>query len=254
MSLVEATGRTESVSEDVFGGFGFLRATAGGTPIPRRARSAGNFDGGGIDNFAFSPDGPFDDDGDAPSAPHAAPTYRPDILRTRGFDPGRLDATNSSNTYRGFSNLGEVFLGTGGLPEAAKMDTSDSGIADSLAGPNGVANTRSLDFADLGLGAGGYCRTRSMSPFTVCTVPRQDYISYKLNYLKPPAFWDTLIRIETRFPSSGPGPTPAGRIGAAAPSSFCPPYASLVASTPSSTSLSARLETAGGPSSRSTPA
>ena len=182
MSLVEATGRTESVSEDVLGGFGFLRATAGGTPIPRRARSAGNFYGGGIDNLAFSPDGPFDDDGDAPSAPHAAPTYRPDILRTRGFDPGRLDATNSSNTYRGFSNFGEVCLGTGvGFADAAKMDTSDSGIADSLAGPNGVANTntRSLDFADLGLGAGGYCRTRSMSHFTVSTFPRQD--TYPIN-------------------------------------------------------------------------
>ena len=211
-----------------------------------------------MDNGAFSPDGPFDDDG-APSAPHAtAPTYRPDIVRTRGFDPGRLDVTNSSTTYRGFSNLGDLSLGTRGLPtgfaEAAKMDTSDSGIADSLAGPNGVANTntRSLDFADLGLGAGGYCRERSMSPFTVSTFPRQDYISYKLNYLKPPAFWDALIRIEMRFPSSGPGPTPAGRIGAAAPSSSCRRYASLVASTPSSTSLSARLETAGGPSSRST--
>ena len=254
MSIVEATGRTESVSEDVLGGFGFLRATADGTPNPRRSRSAG----GGIDNFAFSPDSPYDDD-DAPSTPRAAPTYRPDILRTRGFDPGRLDATNSSNTYRGFSNLGEVSLGTGGLPtgfaEAAKMDTSDSGIAESLAGPNGVANTntRALDVADLGLGAGGYCRERSMSPFTISTVPRQDTV-FLLNYLlKPPPFQDTLIRIEMRLSSSGPGPTPAGRIGAAAYSSSYRPYASPPASTPSSTSLSALPETAVGRFSWSTP-
>ena len=102
-------------------------------------------------------------------------------MRTRGFDPGRLDVTNSSTTYRGFSNLGDLSLGTRGLPtgfaEAAKMDTSDSGIAESLAGLNGVANTNLLDMADLGLTAGGYCRERSMSPFTVCSVPRQDTYS-----------------------------------------------------------------------------
>ena len=114
------------------------------------------------------------------------PTYRPDILRTllpqqhaRGFDPGRLDVTNSSNAYRGFSNLGDISFGTRGLPagfaEAAKMDAGDSGIAESLAGINGLANTNlaTFDLVDLGLTTAGYSRDRSRSPFTVSTVPRQ---------------------------------------------------------------------------------
>ena len=55
------------------------------------------------------------------------------------------------------------------------MDTADSGIAESLAGINGVANTNlnTFDLVDLGLTTGGYSRDRSRSPFTVGTVPRQ---------------------------------------------------------------------------------
>ena len=185
-SLMEATGRTDSVSEDVLEAatFGFLSAPAAGTPTPheRRSRSAGSFNeifGGG--DGAVSSHDPFND---APSVlPAAAPTYRPDILRTlpkqvRGFDPDRLNVTNSSNAYRGFSNLGDISFGTRGLPtgfaEAAKMDTADSGIAESLAGINGVANTNlnTFELVDLGLTTGGYSRDRSRSPFTVGTVPR----------------------------------------------------------------------------------
>ena len=157
--------------------------------IESRPRSAGSFDevfggGGGVDNGAFSPEDPF---GDPPNQPQAVPTYRPDILRTllpqqhaRGFDPGRLNVTDSSNAYRGFSNLGDISFGTRGLPTgfaeaAAKTDTGDSGIAESLAGINGLANTNlaTFDLVDLGLTTAGYSRDRSRSPFTVSTVPRQ---------------------------------------------------------------------------------
>ena len=184
-SLMEATGRTHSVAEDVIEAatFGFLSAPAGpSTPLGRRARSAGSFNEifGGSGVGAVSSEDPFD----THSMPLAAPTYRPDILRTlpqqlRGFDPDRLNVTNSSNAYRGFSNFGDISFGTRGLPtgfaEAAKMDTADSGIAESLAGINGVANTNlnTFDLVDLGLTTGGYSRDRSRSPFTVGTVPRQ---------------------------------------------------------------------------------
>ena len=187
-SLMEATGRTDSVSEDVLEAatFGFLSAPAAGQPTPheRRARSAGSFNeifGDGGADGAVSPEDPFNDALSVP--PAAAPTYRPDILSTvpkqvRGFDPDRLNVTSSSNAYRGFSNLGDISFGTRGFPtgfaEAAKMDTGDSGIADSIAGINGVANTNlnTFELVDLGLTTGGYCRDRSRSPFTVATVPR----------------------------------------------------------------------------------
>ena len=192
-SLMEATGRTDSVSEDVIEAatFGFLSAHAH-AHHERRARSAGSFNeifggGGGVEDVISAED-PFND---APSM-MPPPTYRPDILRTlpkqaRGFDPDRLNVTNSSNAYRGFSNLGDISFGTRGLPtgfaEVAKMDTADSGIAESLAGINGVANTNlnTFDLVDLGLTTGGYSRDRSRSPFTVSTVPRQGIFEWLKN-------------------------------------------------------------------------
>ena len=80
---MEATGRTHSVAEDVIEAatFGFLSAPAGpSTPLGRRARSAGSFNEifGGSGVGAVSSEDPFD----THSMPLAAPTYRPDILRT----------------------------------------------------------------------------------------------------------------------------------------------------------------------------